>query len=76
MAFLLTECGNVAHILAGYENRYTGVHGNFLSWQTSNGYFKIIGTEIGNHTPWEPPHTCDYTKDSFMLQSREEKGVS
>ena len=24
-------------------------------WQISIGYFDIIGTEIGNHTPWGYP---------------------
>ena len=26
-----------------------------LYFDISDGYFEIIGTEIGNHTPWEPP---------------------
>ena len=32
----------------------TGQHKNYLF----NGYFEIIGTEIGNHTPLEPPVIC------------------
>ena len=45
-----TEFVNIAHILADIGNRNI-----VLLWQISNGYFEIIGTEIGNHTPLEIP---------------------
>ena len=41
-----TEFEYIVHILADFGNRNTGGQGNILSWQISNGYFEIVGTEI------------------------------
>ena len=50
-----TEFEQIVHMLAYIGNRNTGGHRNLLVWQISNGYFDIIGTELGNHYPLEPP---------------------
>ena len=49
--FFSTEFGNILYILANFGNRSTGEHGYVLFFHLSNGYFEIIRTEIGNHTP-------------------------
>ena len=51
----LMEFVKIAHILADSGTRNNWGHWNFLFWQIYNRYFEIIGTEIENHTPWEPP---------------------
>ena len=48
------QIGKIEYIFASFGNRITGGHIKFLLWQISNGNFKISGTEIGIHIPWEP----------------------
>ena len=53
--YFSTELWKSIHILTDFRNRNTGGLGNSLFGQISIAYFEIIGREIGNRTPLEPP---------------------
>ena len=51
LVYLVDGIRKIVHSLADFGKRSTGGHGNYLLWQICNGYFEIIGTEIGSNTP-------------------------
>ena len=52
------EDGKIVYILVDFGKKNIARHWNVLFWGISNGNFETIRTEIGNHTPREPPLLC------------------
>ena len=45
----------IVYMLVNLGNRNTDGHGNLLFLHVSNGCFEMIGAEVGDHTPGNPP---------------------
>ena len=50
-----TEFGKIVYILVDVGNKNTVGHRNFHFGR----YLAIIGSKVGNHTPWNPPKNID-----------------